>query len=145
MNNILLIALAAGVFFWAKSGNQTLNLVPSFQNIKLQKLSLTQFKMSMDLILENPNRRDVVFNEIYGTVYYKGNQIGTFSLYNQNIRVPARMQAEIPGINIKIEVLQILSELIDIVTGKGTTSVVIRGTLRANGFSYPFDITRSLS
>lgn len=77
------LLLAAGAIALLSRGNNISNTVDKFRynvtNFSFGKLSLSDFQIKFDLVIENPTKENVKFDSFYGKVLYNGKEKGTFN------------------------------------------------------------------
>lgn len=141
LRNVAVIALAAlgvaaaGGAFTAK---KLTRLVPYFKSLRVHKFQLGKLILKIDLVVENPNKRNLTLNEVVGSVNYGGEKISDFALFDKKIPIPARGTATIRDITFRVEALPMVNELLDIIKDRATKDFLISGYIKADGLQFPF-------
>ncbi|GAI74889.1 unnamed protein product [marine sediment metagenome] len=122
----------------ATTGTKLKRLVLYFKGLKVKGISLGKLILSLDIVVENPNKRSMTLNEVVGRIFYDNTQISDLSLYDKKINLPGRDTTTIRGIEIRVEAFAIINKIIDIIDEKSTKNLTITGTVKADGLTFPF-------
>lgn len=92
-------------------------------------------------VIQNPSSSDLLISSVAGDVYLNGGYIGNASSFNIP-PIKARTQTAV-NISVRLQVAQIATTLLDLVTGKSALQGEIRfdGTVAGDGLSIPVDLT----
>lgn len=123
----------------ASTGTKLKRLVLYFKGLKIKTIKLGKLILSLDIVVENPNKRSMTLNEVTGRIFYNDAQISDLSLYDKKISLPPRATTIIKGIEIRVEAFTVINKIIDIIDNKtGAKSLTITGTVKADGMTFPF-------
>ena len=128
------VIIAGGAF----TGKKLTRLVVYFKSLRVESFALWKLVLNINLVVENPNIRPMTLNEVSGRVNYGGQQISDFSLYDKKIVIPARGSTTIPNIKFRVEALQMVDELLNIVQDRLAKDFLISGVIKADGLTFPF-------
>ncbi len=132
------IALLLGVGFFL-TGSRLKRLVPYFKKAKYKSFSLGKIRFTVDMLLENPNRRAMKFNELFANVSINGTTISRIQVYNKSISIAPLSTTLIPNIEIAIETLSLTNQILNIIRNRAASSLQIAGTIKADGLTFPFN------
>jgi len=141
MKKLLPLAIALLALFGisaATTGTKLKRLVLYFKGLKVETIRLGKLILSLDIVIENPNKRSMTLNEVVGRIFYEDTKISDLSLYDKKINLPGRDTTTIRGINIRVELFTVINNIIDIIDGKSTKKLTITGTVKADGMTFPF-------
>jgi len=131
------IAYVAYIYFRKGSAAKTLNI--KLRTIKLQPIS--EAAIILDII--NPNNANLNINSITADV-----NINNFALSTLNYQLPATIPANSSKsfeLRLKINPLEAITFLASLFTSKKINQINLKGTVSAEGFTAPIDITQNLT
>jgi LEA14-like dessication related protein len=132
-----------GGFVSTGSALQRLNIF--FKKLRVKGFTLGRINLLVDMILENPNKRDVTVQEVDAVVEFNARKVASIQLYNRNIVVPARSTAALPDIAINIEAIQAVQEILNLINKASNKTLIISGTVIADKLTFPFNTVVPLS
>lgn len=122
----------------ATTGTKLKRLVLYFKGLKVKGIALGKLILSLDIIVENPNKRSMTLNEVIGRIYFDETQVSDLNLYDKKINLPGRDTTIIRGIEIRVKAFAIVNKIIDLIDGKSEKNLTITGTVKADGLTFPF-------
>jgi len=141
MKKILPLVISLLVLFGISAagiGTKLKRLVLYFKGLKVKGFTLGKLILSLDIVIENPNKRSMTFNELIGRIYFDDTQISDLNLYDKKINLPGRDTTTIRGIEVRVGAFAVINKIIDLIDGKSTKNLTIRGTVKADGMIFPF-------
>jgi LEA14-like dessication related protein len=131
------IAYYAFVYFRKGSAAKTLNV--KLRTIKLQPIS----EAALIIEIINPNNASLNINSITADV-----SINNFALSTLNYQQPATIQANSSRnfeLRLKINPLEAFTFIANLFTSKKINEISLNGTVSAEGFTAPINITQNLT
>jgi len=141
MKKLLPLAIALLALFGisaATTGTKLKRLVLYFKGLKVETIRLGKLILSLDIVIENPNKRSMTLNEVVGRIFYEDTQISDLNLYDKKINLPGRDTTTIRGIEVRVGAFAVINKIIDLIDGKSTKNLIITGTVKADGMIFPF-------
>jgi len=122
----------------ATTGTKLKRLILYFKGLKVKGFTLGKLILSLDIVIENPNKRSMTLNEVVGRIFFDDTQISDLNLYDKKINLPGRDTTTIRGIEIRVKALAIVQKIIDLIDRKSEKNLTITGTVKADGLTFPF-------
>jgi len=136
---LLLPILAVVGVSLVSTGLKLKKLIPYFESLRIKKITLSEIILALDLLIENPNNKELTFQELIARVFLEGTQISDITLYDQNIPIPPRQKKKIKGIQIRIRNIELINQLWELFQkGFAGKYITISGTIRADKMTFPF-------
>lgn len=131
------IAYYAYVYFRKGSAAKTLNI--KLQTLKLKPIS--EAAVIVEII--NPNNASLNINSITADVLVNDYALSTVN-YQQPTTIPANSSKTFE-LRIKINPLDAITFIASLFTSKKINVISLKGTVSAEGFTAPIDITKNLT
>ena len=141
MNNFVKLLLGAGALtgiYFIATANKIKALI-----IKPGEISKFKFRLAkpssifFTLYVTNPNSKSLIFNEFYGTLKFNGKIISTVNK-KQEITIPGKgATTSLADIEALVSALDVIDEFLN----EGNKTILLEGTLTANGLSFPVSST----
>lgn len=138
---ILLLGGAAGLYLWtlSKAAGNLIYLPGSFTGFEW---GLSP-EISATLIVQNTSNLSFTINSIAANVLSDGTQVGNVKSFVPT-EIPSNSEAAVPII-LTMQPIGIVNEIISIMTGGvGGRTVVISGSVNANGLQQAFSVEYKL-
>ncbi len=149
MKNLTKLALPLALLFgWGffSTASKLQRLVPYFRFVRWKGIRMGYVNLVFDILIENPNRRDLTLQEIVADIYFQGDPISQIRMYNKKIRLRALQTTRIPDINVRLSLTELGNQLLNVITnGSRGATLDITGTIKANGMTFPFQQTTVLN
>lgn len=136
---LLILAGAAGIYVWnlSKAANNLTYFPGNITGISLDGLTPVVFAT---LIIQNTSNLSFTISSLAGSVTSNGTLIGNVSDFIP-VAIPANSQGQIP-LTLRMQPLGLVNDIIAILTGgNGTRTLVVAGSVNANGIQQPFSLT----
>jgi len=133
---VLLLAGIAGVYLW--------NLSRAAGYLQYYPGNITGFSLippviTVDLVVQNTSNITFTINSLAANVTSDGTQIGNISDFTPVV-IPANSQGAVP-LTLRLLPIGIVNDIISIITGGvGSRTILIKGTVNANGVQQPFEL-----
>ena len=131
------IAYYAFVYFRKGSAAKTLNV--KLRTIKLQPIS----EAALIIEIINPNNASLNINSITADVSINNFALSTLN-YQQTATIPANSSRNFE-LRLKINPLEALTFIANLFTSKKINEINLNGTVSAEGFTAPINITQNLT
>jgi hypothetical protein len=136
----LAILVIAGIAAYAltRTGKILLKLSLDIRNARLNKVQIDYSYVRFDLVVENPTSREAVIQGYDVSIVYNDKVIATLFKEGMSAPLKAHNTTTLKDITAKISSLSIVDNLIDLITGKYQEYITIKGSIKADGISFPF-------
>jgi hypothetical protein len=136
----LAILVIAGIAVYAltRTGKILLKISLDIRNARLNKVQIDYSYVQFDLVVENPTAREAVIQGYDVSIIYSDKVIATLFKEGMSAPVKAHNTTILKDVTAKISSLSIVDNLIDLVTGKFQDFIIIKGSIKADGISFPF-------
>ena len=135
LRNLLLLGGAAYGMYYLITGQKLQNLILKLGEIARVKIGLPNSFIYLNLYVTNPNSKDLVYNEFFGTMLFNGKPIANIR-HAANVLLPGKnATTTIQNITIELSTMQVINNILDTIKSGGI--VTINGTVVADKLSFP--------
>lgn len=138
-------AVALAVFSYAKTATNLLALKAQFNGLKVHKVSLTEIICKVNLAIVNPNKENLVANQITGNVIYKGDVISTINWSGTLSLAGNNQTTNLNGIQFNIKNLTLVTLIYKLANGSSDLKFTLNARITAGGNTYPVETTLNLN
>jgi LEA14-like dessication related protein len=135
------LIVGAGLILWSFiSKSNVINSLRILINRIHVEFSGLSPVITLYIVVQNPTNDTFTIYSLAGDVYVNGNFVGNVSNFTK-FTVERNSQLEVP-IVLKLSIVSLISQVVDIVTGKSAAggTVQLRGNINLDNQQFPVDI-----